>query len=611
MQTGLTSRRADCPLCGTALERDEDSVRDLWNCGGCGLSIELSQPRAPAPDLAPARKDPLRDEPTEDQLDRWLSGKPIERKAPPLSRRLHRWAQENWGAVTCFLIAILGVSAFAAHALQYSVVAARQLADERESHAATRRLAEERDENLRLLVDSAQIKARALGKQLDQARLEARRDLSLRLADEATRIEQTAPQRSLMLAAESVQIACDSQQFPAAGAVQVLFDQLRDQAQLQPSGHRDVVRSVAFSPDGLMWASGGDDNRAILHAMDARRNPIPLEAHWSRVSQVKFSPDSRKLATASFDATICLWDVRSNEVAQSPVVLTGHDERVLSIEFSADSRWLLSSAQAAPGSPSEILLWDLQAKGRPQVTQTLGQHFGRVHAAQLSPDGRWAFTSSADGFVQLWRLNPKSGDRLVVAMRAKHGLTDLVRFSPDSTQLVTLSEDKGQCVIRRWTLDEMIHPEAVATLPTVPLSADIDFARSSIAIGGQQGEVKVLNWKSGSVTPVVGHESRIQLLRFLPDGALASVDQQGLVRRTILAGKNEVALGVKLPQIVGSIEAVEISADGQWVAVTNEKREVLIRQLDPTILMEVAFDRLQSLSGEVEVIAAQPQEDRR
>ncbi|MCC9608804.1 hypothetical protein LOC68_08430 [Blastopirellula sp. JC732] len=564
------------------------------------------------PDLAPARSGPLCDDKDEDQLDRWLAGKPIERKVPPLTRRLQRWSQENWGAVTCFLIAMLGVSGIAAHAMQNSVVAQRQLADERAAHATTREQAEQRDEQLRLLVDSAQIKARALGKQLDQARLESRRDLSLRLADEATRLEQAAPQRSLMLAAESVQIARDSRHFPAAGAVQVLFDQLQDQSRLRASGHSDVVRSIAFSGDGTMWASGGDDNRAILHSFDGRRTSIPLEAHWSRVSQVKFSPDSRKLATASFDATICLWDVRSSEVAQSPVVLSGHDERVLSIDFSADSRWLLSSAQAAPGSPSEILLWDLQAKGHPQVTQTLGQHFGRVHAAQLSPDGRWAFTASADGFVQLWRLNPKSGDRMTVAMRAQHGLTDRVCFSPDSSQLVTVSEgSNGECVIRRWQLGEMIRPETIATLKIAPLAADVDFKNENVVIGGQRGELKVVNWNLRTITPVVGHEQRIQLVRFLPDGALASVDQQGLVRRTLLGGKDEMALGVKLPQVTGQIEAAAISADGQWVAVTNEKREVMIRQLDPTILMGVAFDRLQSLSGDVEVIASQPSEERR
>ncbi|UUO04807.1 hypothetical protein M4951_15590 [Blastopirellula sp. J2-11] len=612
MQTELTSRGVDCPLCGTALKRDEDSIRDLWNCHSCGMSIELAQQREPLVEVSTAPSQSLCADQDEDQLDRWLSGKPIEQKTPPISRRLNRWAHENWGAVTCFLVALLGISGLAAHAMQNCVVARQQLADERASHAATRQQAGKRDEELRILVDSAQIKSRSIGKQLDQARLDARRDLSLRLADEATRLELTAPHRSLMLAAESVEIARTANQHPAAGAVQVLFDQLQDQARLQTSGHVETIRSIAFSADGAMWASGGDDNRAILHALQSQRAAIPLEAHWSRVSQVRFSPDSRKLATASYDATICLWDVQANDVAQSPVVLSGHDERVLSIDFSADSRWLLSAAQAAPGSPSEILLWDLQAKGHPHVTQTLGQHFGRVHAARLSPDSRWAFTSSADGFVQLWRLNPKSGDRLTVAMRAQHGLTDRVFFSPDSSQLVTISEgNNGECVVRRWRLGEMIRPEVVARLKMAPLAADVDFASGNVAIGGKQGQINVIHGGSGVVTPVVGHEQQIQLVRFLPGGALASIDLQGLIRRTNLTGKEEVALGVKLPQVAGQTETAAISADGQWVAVTNDKQEVMIRQLDPTILMGVAFERLQSIGGGVDVIATKPTVKRR
>ncbi|MFI4875179.1 MAG: WD40 repeat domain-containing protein [Blastopirellula sp. JB062] len=611
MQTGLTSRRVDCPLCGSALNRDEGSERELWSCRSCGLSTELKPHREPLPEVALESLPAEQVEQDEDQLDRWLSGKPIERKAPSISRRLHHWTQDNWGAVTCFLIALLAVSGFAAHAMQHSVVSHRQLADERAAHEETLRQAEERQEQLRLLVDSAQIKSRSINKRLEQARIEMRRDLADRLADEAVRLEAVAPQRSLLLAAEAVQIAHDARQHPAVGAVQILFDQLQSHSPPQPSGHREEIRSIAFSADGSMWATGGDDHRAILHSVDGTRASVPLDAHWSRVSQVKFSPDSRRLATASFDATICLWNVQASQAGQSPVVLEGHDERVLSIDFSADSRWLLSSAQAAPGSPSEIFLWDLQAAGGPQIRQTLGRHFGRVHAAKLSPDGRWAFTSSADQYVQLWRLNPKSGDHFSVAARAPHGVTDQVCFSRDSSQLITVSEgEQGRAVVRLWQLGEMVRPEVVASLPIQPLAVDANFAREMIAIGGRQGELKVVHWKSGAVVSVVGHDQTLRLVRFLPDGQLASIDDQGKVRRTSLSG-GKMALGVQLPNIAGQADAVSISPDGQMAAVANEKMEVVVRPLDPAILTRVAFERLRSLRGGVGTVAAQADAVRR
>ena len=75
-------------------------------------------------------------------------------------------------------------------------------------------------------------------------------------------------------------------------------------------GHKSLVRSIAFSPDGKLLASGS--NKSIILWDVETRQPLgaPLKAHKSYVSSVAFSPNGKTLASAgSLDYGIILWDM--------------------------------------------------------------------------------------------------------------------------------------------------------------------------------------------------------------------------------------------------------------------------------------------------------------
>lgn len=70
------------------------------------------------------------------------------------------------------------------------------------------------------------------------------------------------------------------------------------------------MKSVTFSPDGSLLASGSSDNTIKLWDVKSRTNITTLKGHTSGVNSVAFSPDGSLLASGSSDDTILLWDMK-------------------------------------------------------------------------------------------------------------------------------------------------------------------------------------------------------------------------------------------------------------------------------------------------------------
>jgi ribosome assembly protein 4 len=74
----------------------------------------------------------------------------------------------------------------------------------------------------------------------------------------------------------------------------------------------------------------------------SNKQPIArLTGHQQLINHVQFSPDTRLIASASFDKSIKLWDGRTGKFLST---LRGHVSRVYQIAWSADSRLLVSGS---------------------------------------------------------------------------------------------------------------------------------------------------------------------------------------------------------------------------------------------------------------------------
>jgi WD40 repeat protein len=110
-----------------------------------------------------------------------------------------------------------------------------------------------------------------------------------------------------------------------------------------------MVTALAFSPDGRKLASASYDGTCLLWDLTGGGGPElfgpPLVDNKAAVNSVAFSPDGQMLATGRADATVRFWDV-SGESAPKPLgpPLLSHKDSVSCVAFS------LSGGKLASGS---------------------------------------------------------------------------------------------------------------------------------------------------------------------------------------------------------------------------------------------------------------------
>ena len=86
-------------------------------------------------------------------------------------------------------------------------------------------------------------------------------------------------------------------------------------------GHTGPVNSAAFSPDGRRVVTASFDNSARLWDAESGKEIALLKGHTSLVHKAAFSPDGRRVVTTSYDNSARVWDAESG---QEIAVLKGH-----------------------------------------------------------------------------------------------------------------------------------------------------------------------------------------------------------------------------------------------------------------------------------------------
>jgi dipeptidyl aminopeptidase/acylaminoacyl peptidase len=294
-------------------------------------------------------------------------------------------------------------------------------------------------------------------------------------------------------------------------------------ATLKPEGPFASTEVVALSPDGKTVLITGSLGRATLWDVAGGREKALLAGHNGKpITAAVWSRDGKRLATASWDNSVKLWNTETREELAT---LIGHDNIVLAVAF--------------------------------------------------SPDGKRIASASVDKTVRLWTT---AGEmvRSLPAQERIRGRVEVLAFSPDGKILAA-----GDPFFGNIDLWDVATGQVLGTIKQEGCKGLAFLTEDKLVFGTRDGVVRVWDIpRKEVVAEMKGHDGPITALALLPGRIVATGGHDTTVRLWDLTTEKEKAVLKGHPKAIKTLSA---SADGKILASGSEGKVVKLWDVDKAL----------------------------
>ncbi len=225
--------------------------------------------------------------------------------------------------------------------------------------------------------------------------------------------------------------APDGRTFVTAGNQVVLWSVAEDKPQqvLAKLGDGQTFKSLAVAPDGKWCAAGDSEGTLRIWNLADRSELISKKLGSSGLIQVAVSPDSKQIATISYDNEVSLWSADRLEPQSQFKVTTNGLKRIA---------FMTNELLVAAGESTTS--WNVRTGSIAGTFAGARYNF----TMGLSPDASHFLFGDKDS-LQIWNISTK---KPAAALRGGFATEELVSFSADGKHLATANGS----AVRLWDI---------------------------------------------------------------------------------------------------------------------------------------------------------------